>query len=59
MKFEGILYHDNDVPVMALGITIEKIRLDEIVEKLFQKKLAGITWLTELNVGEGTVIAIN
>ena len=26
--------------------------MDEIIEKLFDKKLAGITWLTELNVGK-------
>ena len=37
---------------MALGIIIEKIRMDEIVDKLFNKKLTGITWLTELNVGK-------
>ena len=52
VKFEGLLYYDGDSPVMALGIIIEKIRMDEIVEKLFKKKLSGITWLTELNVGK-------
>ena len=46
------MYEDGASPVMAMGISIEKIRLDEIVEKLFDKKLAGITWLTELNVGK-------
>ena len=51
VKCEGLLYYDGDAPVMALGVIIEKIRMDEIVEKLFKKKMAGVTWLTELNVG--------
>ena len=57
VKFEGVLFDDAGSSVMALGIIIEKIRMDEIVEKLFDKKLAGITWLTELNVGKTNVFA--
>ena len=26
--------------------------MDEIIEKLFKKKLTSVTWLTELNVGK-------
>ena len=52
VQFEGMIYQDAGMPVMALGLVINKIRLDEVVDKLFKKKLAGITWLTELNVGE-------
>ncbi len=35
---------------MALGISLAKVRLDEIVMKLFKKKLKN-TWLTEVNIG--------
>ena len=57
VKFEGLLYYDGSAPIMALGLTIEKIPMNEIVEKMFQKKLTGITWLTELTVGRTTIFA--
>eukprot|EP00794_Sanderia_malayensis_P007160 gene7160-7967_t len=50
IEVDGITYIDKGTSVMALGIVINKIRLDEIVDKLFKKKLAGITWLAELKV---------
>ena len=36
---------------MALGISLKKVRLDEIVLKLFKKRLS-CKWLSELNVGK-------
>ena len=56
VKFEGLLYHDAGAPIMALGLIIEKIPMNEIVEKMFQKKLTGLTWLTELTVGMMIII---
>ena len=57
MKFEAVLFNDAGAPVVAVGIIIEKIRMDEIVEKLFNRKLAGVTWLTELTVGKAKKIS--
>ena len=57
VKFEGLLYHEAGSPIMALGLIIEKIPMNEIVEKMFQKKLTGITWLTELTVGMTMILA--
>ena len=47
-KLEGFIFGD-ETKNMALGISLAKIRLDEIVMKLFKKKLKS-TWLTELDV---------
>ena len=52
VEIEGLMYNNAGTPVMALGIVIRKIRLDEIIDKMFKKKLAGVTWLTELTVGK-------
>ena len=47
---EGFIFGGEEKS-MALGIALQKIRLDEIVMKLFKKRLNS-KWLTELNVGK-------
>lgn len=46
---EGFIFGET-TKNMALGIALQKIRLDEIVMKLFNKRLS-CKWLNELNVG--------
>eukprot|EP00794_Sanderia_malayensis_P016608 gene16608-18294_t len=48
-KLEGFMFGDAKKS-MALGISLASIRMDEIIMKLFNKKLKN-TWLTEVNVG--------
>ena len=59
VKFEGLLYHDGSAPIMALGLIIEKIPMNEIVDKMFKKQLNGIAWLTELTVGMMIIIVFS
>ena len=49
---EGLIFHQNGAPVMALGIQFQKIRLDEIVKKMFDKDLLRATWLANLDLGK-------
>lgn len=50
---EGFIFGEEEKN-MALGISLQKIRLDEIVMKLFKKRLS-CKWLTELNVGKMSI----
>ena len=45
---EGFIFGDK-VKSMALGISLTKINLADIIMKLFRKRLSNC-WLTELNV---------
>ena len=47
---EGFIFGEKEKN-MALGIALQKIRLDEIVMKLFKKRLS-CKWLSEINVGK-------
>ena len=53
MKLEGFIFEKDESKRMALGISIKGVRLDEIVEKLFKKKILQSSWLSNLDAGMG------
>ena len=48
MHFEGVIQGTDKGKKYFLGIVMKNIRMDEIVEKLFKKKILQVSWMSQL-----------
>lgn len=59
MFFEGMILGSLKDRQMFLGVVMNNIRLDEIVEKLFKKKILQTSWMSQLTASEFLSIAFS
>ena len=55
MKLEGFIFEKGSSKNMALGISLKGVGLDQIVEKMFKKKIPQSALIAELVSGENNV----
>ena len=50
--FEGFITDTENGRKMVLGIVMKNIRIDEIVEKIFKKKILQTSWMSDLTASK-------